>query len=588
MSVIQDKISELRFIRRQNLEEEARVIGNYYRDIIRSYGIDCHYFKLNNTYGEEFTKTIDQNALFLHAYGYDVNPDYNISADMITYMEVENDIFNLNKYGVIPNTDVNFYFDTTDFACALAYKLGQYKEYKLYDTEISVKLNGLEAETMTIECPFATDILHGTIAIPLDSIELVLNEDIEMICDPTKISKIDLRFSANKDLYKSFAYKVFGDHPDDVFVNCKFIIKEIDAFFKNKLVRKVEDLLTVLAKYGYDVSKIKNFKDIIKGYNDRFNTNFTLHSKVGEVFDFAKQGINYLFVGKLNGSVLFHDLNQISKYQNMIHPDVGDIITIDFPDERNREQYEITEAVDKNLGNDGINPLLHKYVWKCRARRYINSQENFPEKNEANEQFAEKLDFINDAASNAGKAISVYEDNEDKVYGGYDKPIKNKDINAIDLSKEKPSIFLDETTSITIMEFGNGSKILTDGFDLSFKTSDGKKQIKIVTSKKIDKDKQYTDLPNDIQFIKATKDELVFINLENNSFRIVVEDDLKTDLKNRCLNSLLELTIPDNGAKNVNSNGENYFKFSNTNTILLSLGDSLICRFASGKIVKIA
>jgi len=51
--------------------------------------------------------------------------------------------------------------------------------------------------------------------------------------------------------------------------------------------------------------------------------------------------------GKLHGSILFYDLNKIGKYLDKIHPEVGDVVTIDFPDENNREQYEITDAFDK-------------------------------------------------------------------------------------------------------------------------------------------------------------------------------------------------------------------------------------------------
>ena len=91
---------------------------------------------------------------------------------------------------------------------------------------------------------------------------------------------------------------------------------------------------------------------------------------------------------------MFHDINSIGKYIELIQPDVGDIVTIDFPDERSREQYEITECLDKNLASDGLNPLLHKYIWKCKARRYINSGEDFPEKNEANERWKETIDLI--------------------------------------------------------------------------------------------------------------------------------------------------------------------------------------------------
>jgi hypothetical protein len=102
-----------------------------YRDIIRQYGVDCNYYKIKIPHLEYFKSIIDENALIYNAYGETSTPDYSISTTMLTYMEVENDIFQLNKYGVIPNMDVNFYFDSTDFACTLAYKLGQLKEYPI-------------------------------------------------------------------------------------------------------------------------------------------------------------------------------------------------------------------------------------------------------------------------------------------------------------------------------------------------------------------------------------------------------------------------------------------------------------------------
>ena len=52
MSVIQDKLSELRYLKRKNLEEESRVVGNYIRDIIHSYGIDCNFYKLKSNYSK--------------------------------------------------------------------------------------------------------------------------------------------------------------------------------------------------------------------------------------------------------------------------------------------------------------------------------------------------------------------------------------------------------------------------------------------------------------------------------------------------------------------------------------------------------
>ncbi len=84
MAVIQSSIEELRFMRRQNLNEEAKVMGNYYRDLIRQFGIDCTYYKLDTSTFNEFKTTIDQNAILKRAYGVEQNPDYTMSADVFT------------------------------------------------------------------------------------------------------------------------------------------------------------------------------------------------------------------------------------------------------------------------------------------------------------------------------------------------------------------------------------------------------------------------------------------------------------------------------------------------------------------------
>jgi hypothetical protein len=59
MSVIQSTQPELRYSKRQNLEHEARIVGNYYRDLIRSYGIDCIYHKLNTNEFANFKNIIN-------------------------------------------------------------------------------------------------------------------------------------------------------------------------------------------------------------------------------------------------------------------------------------------------------------------------------------------------------------------------------------------------------------------------------------------------------------------------------------------------------------------------------------------------
>jgi len=59
MSVLQSTQKELRYLKRKNLEQEATIVGNYYRDIIRSYGIDCIYWKLDTGKFDELRRIID-------------------------------------------------------------------------------------------------------------------------------------------------------------------------------------------------------------------------------------------------------------------------------------------------------------------------------------------------------------------------------------------------------------------------------------------------------------------------------------------------------------------------------------------------
>lgn len=174
--------------------------------------------------------------------------------------------------------------------------------------------------------------------------------------------------------------------------------------------------------------------------------------------------------GTLYGAVLFRDINRIGKYLEKIHPEVGDIVTIDFPDNKSRQQYEITDCFDTELGNDGINPLLHKYVWKCKARRYIPCGEDFPEKNEANDQIQEKHDLNSNFEELVDKQISTYdEENNDAVYGGYERDYRDYDIKKVNNDdKTERMTFIDDGSYLNLHTFGDGSRLVTDGYELFF------------------------------------------------------------------------------------------------------------------------
>lgn len=232
----------------------------------------------------------------------------------------------------------------------------------------------------------------------------------------------------------------------------------------------------------------------------------------------------YILRGKLYGSILFHDLTKVGKYMDMIHPDVGDIVTIDFPDENNRQQFEITECFDKNLTNDGINPLLHKYVWKCKARRYVNGGEDFPEKNEANERWKEQIDFNNAVDEAIGKEIGEYDEtHSDDVYGGYDREETPYDKQKVDNTSSEDCIFIDDGTYLNVFKFFDGSSLETDGYDLYFVTSD-KKCYKITFVE--EKDITCNLLKKGLQFLKATDNALYFVNFDNKVQRICEDDSI--------------------------------------------------------------
>jgi len=128
---------EVRFMKRKNLEEEARVIGNYFSDLITNYGIDCLYRKLDTKVFGDYHNIVDKNTILKHAYGQNDSPDYSCSAMMITYPEVVQNIFNMQKFGYVPQDEIDFNFDSKQFACDLAARCGQLKEYKIKDMDVA-------------------------------------------------------------------------------------------------------------------------------------------------------------------------------------------------------------------------------------------------------------------------------------------------------------------------------------------------------------------------------------------------------------------------------------------------------------------
>lgn len=529
-------MSEVRFMKRKNLEEEARIVGNYYSDLIRNYGIDCIYHKLDTSVFGNFKGIVDKNIILKHAYGQNDSPDYSCSAMMITYPEVHQDLFNLQKYGYVPQAEIDFNFDAKQFACDLATKCGQLKEYKIKELDIAIEVPSNDDKA---SFPFAIDfgprwqfecgILSGKLSVELPWYENY-DEEHEIICDPYEHTDFELSFPKNSDLYASLQYKICSDSYIDSLIFLKYSIKKI--------------------AYGKDENGNTLFKSML--------------------------------IGKARGSILFYDINAIGKYLELIHPEVGDIIVIGFPDDASREQYEITDCYDKSLQNDGISPLLHKYIWKCKAKRHVNSYEDIgDEHNEANERLEEKLKYDQVVEEEITKKISLYDEGDQEAYGGYDGTIPGYD-------KEKPSPYvamkfdyLGEDEIMDIMQFECGSRLVTNGYDLVFITAPSGEQpgdgyVLATTDHEVTVHEAYFE--SGLRWLKASKEKLVFVNIEGDSITLA-EDEFATEGEIQlCLNDLNEKTLD---VGDINKMNQNFLKFKGCRSYMWATQHHLFAKLES-------
>lgn len=81
------------------------------RDAIRSYGTDIRYFKLKNSYPEEFKPILDANNLAVHAYGEGYVQEWYEPIPMIAFLKFDQDGLILNAYGIQPDSQMTMWMD---------------------------------------------------------------------------------------------------------------------------------------------------------------------------------------------------------------------------------------------------------------------------------------------------------------------------------------------------------------------------------------------------------------------------------------------------------------------------------------------
>lgn len=635
MSVIQSTQPELRYLKRQNLENEAKIIGNYYRDLIRSYGVDCIYYKLDTSEYSNFKNIIDRNTILRQAYGYNDSPNYDMKAHVLGYMEVENDIFQLNKFGLNPNMDVNFFFESNDFACALATKLGQYKEYPIQETFIECEVPELNNRYTEFEkdidqetklprkhylsseiYPYQLGLgykenyycenLSGKLFVEISGYEL--DKEYTIQCYPYEHTDFSITYPANSDLYKSLQHKIENDDYLETMIFLKYTVNKIATKpgihildkLNSAMLRSFFDRKQLVKEICYHLSLSEDYNHLKEDMLDGVYTDKELFEIVKliamsidvEVTDNIEESIEklyqkaasikiehmqykYILSGKIYGNVLFFDTNELGKYVEKIHPSVGDLVEIDFPDGNSPERYEITECFDKQLTSDGISPLLHKYIWKCKARRYVDCNDDI-DKNEADERLQEKLDHQQLVNEKVAEAISIYENNEDAVYGGYDLDedrLKNYDKQDVRNVEHEKYEFVQEGQLIHIHTFTCGSGLYTDGYQLLFKNT----QNDYIILAQYDKQSVVsgTLYESGLKWLKATKDKIHFVNIEGSSIQIACSRRA-TNVEELNLDNLYEASID----TSTHQDGS-FVKFNGCRTYMFATCDQLFVKFES-------
>lgn len=161
--------------------------------------------------------------------------------------------------------------------------------------------------------------------------------------------------------------------------------------------------------------------------------------------------------GILKGELYYHTLDNIQNSPSwQIAPQVGDYFK--FIAGNIQEQYEIKQVLDKQITKDGLNPLLGKYLFRCKAIRRVPSQEqhnNIQTKDQIGQDINDMLNTKNinhvtnaqkqqnypyytkkqqkrykqnKRTNNIAAGIYKYQDNQDNVYGGYNEDIPSQQI----------------------------------------------------------------------------------------------------------------------------------------------------------------
>ncbi len=344
-------VSQLRYLRRRNLENEARLQLGYYRELTQSYGVDVVYYHLGLDF---FVEPASANTYANYTYGESPASTYSLSSDMVLFMTIDSDSPLLKSFGIETITNCEATFIREDFTETFRDIIGE-PTTNIFSTTISSEISGFSGL-------LSGDIIGNGLSGYTSANTVVPSGTISGAYSAgfTRYPK-----PINPDLYRTLYYTD----------------------------RVVLGNLTGVLTGNIDVSG------------------------------------NGIMVGDIQGTLNYFNPPSLSAGPNFsIAPQVGDYIRITEYSETdgNYPEFEISEILDQDLSPNGVNPHLHKYIWRCRCVRRDPSREDVAGSIDE-EAFTPQLieennwhEFVSDNVFDYENPVDQVDGtNSDNAYGGF-------------------------------------------------------------------------------------------------------------------------------------------------------------------------
>mgnify|MGYP001228570681 CR=1 FL=1 len=371
--------TNVKFLRKNGLKQERKLFENYFHDLIQNYGLDTVYYRHDIKFPEKLDLTSNLSGLENLIYGESMDKSFYLSGDIPVYIDVQTDIFELNKFGIQPQENLDIYFSVNDFNTRFSSQLGERKEYKeIINFSGTMPGTAWQASGISYTIPFTAstrdyDDEYSTVRLENDP-----NEDSEY----------------NLDLYKGAG-----------------LIGSIST-------------TTVSASGNYQINSFTVNFDTTKGLKIPINPHIAssdYYKISGGSYTAGAFGSITVGTSSYSGSAVVGALYYVQTppnvYNRNIQPNVGDFFRLSF--KQRSQDYEITNIVDRTITPDGINPLLGKYVWKCNAVRRIEDHETITINRPATQPISATSTSTGLTYDSLGSGDSSDDSGDDGGGGGY-------------------------------------------------------------------------------------------------------------------------------------------------------------------------